>query len=908
MYLLKSAERNLVVETLPNQLKLAVIRSDGANAPIISISVAAGHYHETTQSYGFSHLLEHMIFHRSQNFDSSIALEKHVSKHSGYINGWTHACHTNFHLSCSSDGFIKAAQILIDKVAHPTFDSQDIKTEIAAIDEEYHLKIEDPIRGLFSVKKAIANPAHPFHRFTVGNLNTLTQTSIDMLQQQLLEHHQRYFHSGNIAVCVKLPKSGDYQETLTHIKHALCEHIQTKPSNHALQLPPMYLPEMTNKWVDMKLKHSHCQLVMCWLVEKAPFNLDTSALTMIRHLLESKHKHGLFDTLSEQRLVRAISLTGGIEQSDLEEIQLHITLSDAGARDKKRIMEIVAGYMEFLAKSQLAHWRFTELDKQNSLFTRYGNKTDPMATCINCAQALHDEALDLEQSVFSFQQAKNRISTILEKMSGKAHHIYSIDENAHANQVTDFYHVPYSLSDIPDEKAERGMNYMLAPQNTYLPAQLILVTPETSLGEIETIRKHGVVLKFSQVVKDEQPCGDCFISINSPAMCNNLANTMSKKVWVEGFTAYLQKRFYQADDAGVSFRVYGHQHGLTLHTTGFSEKQLQLCIEIINCMIAFRMHEDEFDQVKNAIIKRLSTRLLQKPINQLFATLNTMIQGDTHSIPQQVQAMQVLTFAELNEHQSEFFQENCVEALLVGNWRKHAAHKMHLQLQSRLAAKGVWRKPEIVAKTVPLACLPILPSTHASDTAVILYQQVRQLEPDFVYLREHATAICLILEHILGPYIFLRLRNDKQLAYLLGVGYKPINMQPGIVIYLQSSKANADVIYYAIIEVIDELLNNWETTAREIALSKHRVAEQCEPLNKDVSNIARRLWANYEHDDPFFHYQRLQQAIEQVDASEIKQWLEKMRTASEGQILLTNQSDVSDCASLSSFTHRPIVT
>jgi hypothetical protein len=142
---------------------------------------------------------------------------------------------------------------------------------------------------------------------------------------------------------------------------------------------------------------------------------------------------------------------------------------------------------------------------------------------------------------------------------------------------------------------------------------------------------------------------------------------------------------------------------------------------------------------------------------------------------------------------------------------------------------------------------------------------------------------------------------------LVGVGYKPINMQPGIAIYLQSSKANCGDMYTAMVEVIAELLENWETTKRDVEQSKRQVADQCEPLNKDVSSIARRLWATYDHKDTYFHYKIQQNAILNVTASEIKKWLLKLSEANEGQIFLTNDHGASQQQQLSKFTHRPLL-
>nr|WP_136252095.1 insulinase family protein [Ningiella ruwaisensis] len=921
MYLPKNAKQNLVVETLPNQLKLAVIRSDAIAMPIISVSVAIGHYHETSQCYGFSHLLEHMIFHRSKNFDSSDTLEKLVNQCGGYINGWTHSKHMNFHLTCDHTGFTQAVKILCDKISHPVFEPKDIESEINAIDEEFRLKQQDPVRCLFSVKRAVSNPAHPFHRFPVGNKASFSAQTTEQLSEALKRHHERYFHSGNIAVCIKLPEQDVQNPMLDDIRDILSKGIKAGRANHRLLLPPMYQSEMQSTLISVKAKHMHRQLIIAFLVKKRGLELDTKAFKMLRHIFESQNKNGLFDELIAKQWIRSISLTGGVEQTDAEEVQLHLSLADEGANHVDEIISIVKGFLDFLSARQLASWRFSELEKQQGLMEQFADRRDPIETCIECATQLHllaEEKPDgqikpssatthsdsfsrtklnlgrISDTPISIQSVKQRTNEIIKDMRNGLHHVYLIDENVQGDRMSTFYQVEYRVSKLQNLPVKTNIQFMLSPQNTYLPSQLLLVTPEIPSDKLELIEQHGVKLKFAQIIANNEPCGDCFVSINSPAMCDTIAHTMSKKVWVEGLSHYLKRRFYQAEEAGISFRVYGHQHGLCVHTTGFSDKQLLLSIEIINCLINFHLKEEEYEAVKSAIIKRLTNSLVQKPINQMFANLNTLIQGDTYSIHQQVNAVKSLSFAELNQHQSHFFDRIAVEALLVGNWRKYAAQRFHQQLQSRLTSRGVWEKPRIVANEIKQAVLPELPplcQQHANDIAIVQYQQVKNVSDNLSYLPEHATGICLLLEHILSPHIFSRIRKKKQLAYLVGVGYKPINSQPGIAIYLQSSKTDAGAAYQAICEVIQDRIQNWDETVSDIHKAREKVMEQCQPMNRDVASIARRLWENFDKQDAFYYYKRLQNAVRDIKNEELKLWLERLSMPSEGQAILTNDKN-----------------
>jgi secreted Zn-dependent insulinase-like peptidase len=458
-------------------------------------------------------------------------------------------------------------------------------------------------------------------------------------------------------------------------------------------------------------------------------------------------------------------------------------------------------------------------------------------------------------------------------------------------QLSPFYDVAYAISDITLNASPLRRNFILAPQNPYLPSQLLKVSPELSPDQLEITERHGVLLKFLQRCDDGQACGDCFISINSPDMSDTITQTMSKKLWIEGLSSLLKREFYNAEEAGVSLRIYGHQHGLTLHTTGFSERQLLLCIEIINCVVKYSFSEGEFEQAKRACLKRLNNSLLQKPINQLFASLNTLVQQETYDIAQQLSAINDLSFEQATDLQTQFFNCVCVEALVVGNWRLYAVQRLHQQLQSRLTSRRVWQKPKVSAKFFEQASMPKLSVMASNETALVYYQQITKLSNDFLYTREHATAVCLVLEHILSPHIFVALRKQKKLAYLVGVGFKPINMQAGLAIYLQSNHGDAREIYTAIIEVIEGLLLNWEDTLEEIQQSKQEVAKQCEPFDRDIAALARRLWANFDTNDPLYNFVTQQKAVTNVEDDEIKKWLIRLMTPYEGQLLLTNDAN-----------------
>lgn len=68
---------------------------------------------------------------------------------------------------------------------NPTFNAELVERERHAIDSEYRLKISDDVRRSYQVHKETVNPAHPFSKFSVGNLETLHENPGESLREEV---------------------------------------------------------------------------------------------------------------------------------------------------------------------------------------------------------------------------------------------------------------------------------------------------------------------------------------------------------------------------------------------------------------------------------------------------------------------------------------------------------------------------------------------------------------------------------------------------------------------------------------------------------------------------------------------------------------------------------------------------
>jgi secreted Zn-dependent insulinase-like peptidase len=256
-----------------------------------------------------------MLFNASTKYKNVDALDNHLLLHHGQVNGWTQNTSTHLHLSCDSEGFLKACKILSNRLTEPLFLHEHIEKEILAIDAEFRAKKHDAIRQLHSVQQQNCNASHPFSKFSSGNLATLSQLSLLETRLLLQKYHQKVMQGKYLSICIGIDANIGNQQ----IHSTLLQLLQTDFANihndgNDVQNTHnedafIYLPEHLNQFIQVKLDNDRHQLLISYILPCAQFTVapcdqETASLVLC-HLIESKHRHGLFHMLHTRKLATA---------------------------------------------------------------------------------------------------------------------------------------------------------------------------------------------------------------------------------------------------------------------------------------------------------------------------------------------------------------------------------------------------------------------------------------------------------------------------------------------------------------------------------------------------------------------------------------------------------------------------
>ncbi len=189
--------RDYHVMTLNNQLRVLLISDPHSSVAAASMDIAAGSFDDPIDALGLAHFCEHMLFLGTTKYPDEKEYSEYLTQHGGYDNAYTSSENTNYHFQVQSD-YLKMS---LDRFAQffiaPLLTASGVDREKNAVNAEY--RKDKLIEGwrTYQVTKDVSNPQHPFHQFSIGNLETL---SGDNLHDTLVDFYHTHYSSNRVSI------------------------------------------------------------------------------------------------------------------------------------------------------------------------------------------------------------------------------------------------------------------------------------------------------------------------------------------------------------------------------------------------------------------------------------------------------------------------------------------------------------------------------------------------------------------------------------------------------------------------------------------------------------------------------------------------------------------------------------
>jgi zinc protease len=279
---------------------LTVLIAADHSAPVVTFQVTyrVGSRNEVTGTTGSTHLLEHLMFKGSDNFNDpkGNSIKQYLEHVGGQFNASTAADRTNYFATIGRDDLEGYIAIEADRMRHLWLRESDRQAEMTVVRNEYERGKNDPNNALMEEVAAAAYVALPYHHPTIGWKSDIEHVPIEKLH----EFYDTFYWPNNATITVV----GDVQAAaaLTLVKKYYGGYPRSPEP-----IPVIYTEEPAQTGARRVIVTRPGELGTVVIAHKVPNGRDADqpALEMLDAILSSGKSARLYRALVDQGLALA---------------------------------------------------------------------------------------------------------------------------------------------------------------------------------------------------------------------------------------------------------------------------------------------------------------------------------------------------------------------------------------------------------------------------------------------------------------------------------------------------------------------------------------------------------------------------------------------------------------------------
>ena len=259
---------------------LTVLFFENHNAPVVTFMVTyrVGSRNEAIGYTGSTHLLEHLMFKGSEQFnkEGGTAIWNVLQDVGAMINATTWFDRTNYFELLPKEHLPQAVKIEADRMRSAFIRDDDRKSEMTVVRNEFERGENDPWEALDKNIWATAYQAHPYHHSTIGWRSDIENVPTERLK----EFYDTFYWPNNATVTV----IGDFDKAETLV---LLDQKFGSISRSPHTIPEMYTTEPVQEGPRRIIVKRVGEIPIIGIAHKIPegTNKDIYALQILGRIL-----------------------------------------------------------------------------------------------------------------------------------------------------------------------------------------------------------------------------------------------------------------------------------------------------------------------------------------------------------------------------------------------------------------------------------------------------------------------------------------------------------------------------------------------------------------------------------------------------------------------------------------------
>lgn len=181
---------------------LTVLLKEDHSAPVVTVMITylVGSRNEVTGTTGSTHLLEHLMFKGTTNFNKAKGNDvTDVLQNLGaQMNATTWLDRTNYYENLPAEHMDLALEIEADRMRNLLLRDEDRKPEMTVVRNEFERGENSPFSALNKAITQTAIVAHPYHHSTIGWRSDIENVSIERLR----EFYETFYWPNNATLTI----------------------------------------------------------------------------------------------------------------------------------------------------------------------------------------------------------------------------------------------------------------------------------------------------------------------------------------------------------------------------------------------------------------------------------------------------------------------------------------------------------------------------------------------------------------------------------------------------------------------------------------------------------------------------------------------------------------------------------
>ncbi len=767
------AERKTEKIRLSNGLEAYLISDPQALEAGAALSVHAGSWDDPKEFPGLAHFVEHMLFLGTDKYPKDSEYDRFIQMNDGQMNAYTSTDYTLYLFSVKSSAFEEGLNRFSSFFKTPLLDPMVMEREIHAIDQEFEKNVIQNGARKLHIQKELANPKHPFHHFSTGNLHSLSQANEKDLRQWFEEHYNANLmklivYGPQTISQLKKWVSGDFKDIPSH----------TVVSNH---FPSSVLNQETaGKMVYVPSAQNNQSVELTWELSPLLFSSESlSVLDSISAVLRDERPGSLLATLKREGLATDIhSIPDRLSQDSLL-FSLHVNLTKKGLDQLDKVIEYCFQWIHTLQQTPLPPYLFDDLRATALLKYQYQSRESVFDYLMNLGGLFAYEKISSfpENGIIPRVFSPETFADILKEFTPKKTHFTLITKESPVpfDHTEQWMNIPYAIAPISQQQltswdeAPPIASFSFPPPNPFIPKHISSINEQKK--DFSSIPTPILLVDNRQAkiyfAKDNQfylPQTAWFFEIKTPSIGEDPVQVVLADLYLRSIEEAMRNFCYHMKEAGLSYQLTRTPHGISLSLFGFSDTVESLFTLILQQLQIHQPSEEIFEKAKKALFSVYGSIGNGDPLQRGFETYHTILHDSLPTPPQLLTTLEKTSYSQFLPFIEHLYDATFIEGFFFGNISQQKAITLSDNLLKVVGSKNPypqeqWPKEKSVFLPVRDAPLAIEMQVGLPANAAVLAVQ----EPHFSFKNRAAEEI---LSQAMSSAFYSTLRTKQQTGYL----------------------------------------------------------------------------------------------------------------------------------------------